>query len=247
MDALPGIGKDEKSPEGYNYRGIEAIAKHLQPLLAKHGVVISPVSSFVSQHPSLAMKEGWTDTLLDVDWRIYGPAGDFIEARTQGIGRDKSDKGAAKALTQARKNLLLSLFSIADKADDADGQTYEHDRKPEEPSASAEARTAAVAAIKALDSTGQEAVKAWMRNHSVPALTKPGATLTQLNELSDYIAALDTEPFEVNSGVPIEDLPEPQPMQPIMDLNESRNPATVARNQLSGSERRGVDSTTRTP
>ena len=131
MDKMPGIGKDDRSPEGYNYRGIEAIAKHLQPLLAAHGVIITPLSHLISQAPSLAMKEGWTDTILDVEWRIYGPAGDSIEARTQGIGRDKSDKGAAKALTQARKNLLLSLFSIADKADDADGQTYEDDRATE--------------------------------------------------------------------------------------------------------------------
>lgn len=230
MGRIPGIGKDERSPEGYSYRGIEAIAKHLQPLLAEHGVIITPLSHLITQTPSIAMKEGWTDTILDVEWRIYGPAGDSIEARTQGIGRDKSDKGAAKALTQARKNLLLSLFSIADKADDADGQTYEHDRTQEEPAASAEAREKAVERIKALTPVEQEAAKVWLRNNRVPALTKAGATLTQLNELEDFIAQLGTEPFGPVEGeagpsaalaegvTPARPLPEPEsiPFNPVL-------------------------------
>ena len=33
---LPAIGKGDKSPQGYSFRGIEAITKQLQPLLAKH-------------------------------------------------------------------------------------------------------------------------------------------------------------------------------------------------------------------
>lgn len=202
MSELPGIGKDERSPEGYNYRGIEAIAKHLQPLLAKHGVVIAPLANFVSQHPSIAMKEGWTDTILDVEWRIYGPAGDFIDARTQGIGRDKSDKGAAKALTQARKNLLLSLFSIADKADDADGQTYEHERVEGEPKAEDGHRAEVADAIAELNEANQELVKLQMRNKRIPSLKKPGATLTQLNELTDFIQGLKdgAEPFELSGS-----------------------------------------------
>ncbi len=130
MAELPAIGKADKSPEGYSYRGIEAITKHLQPLLAKHCVIITPIAMIVGVRPVAAMKEGWQDVEIAVDWRIYGPGGptDMIEARTTGIGRDKSDKGANKAQTQAYKYLLLHLLSIADKADDADGITYEHDR-----------------------------------------------------------------------------------------------------------------------
>lgn len=271
MHELPAIGKDEKSPEGYNYRGIEQIAKHLQPLLAKHGVVIVPVSSFVSQHPSVAMKEGWTDTLLDVDWRICGH-GEVIEARTQGIGRDKSDKGAAKALTQARKNLLLSLFSIADKADDADGQTYEHDRQELEPPASQEAREAMRARIGELAEGDKARAAAWIQEHKVPSLIRAGATLTQLNELADYITQLTTEPFEVpetanaapkdgaaETGSHLNSSPQTsttrdnvKPFEPVVFNPEtgeqepvSPNPAAVARKQLSGSERRALDSAAR--
>jgi len=237
MEELPAIGKDQRAAAvegGYAYRGIEAIAKHLQPLLAKHGVVISPLSHLVSQAPSIAMKDGWTDTILDVEWRIYGPAGDCIEARTQGIGRDKSDKGAAKALTQARKNLLLSLFSIADKADDADGQTYEHDRATEgEPAASAEAREKALALIAPLDETHKAKVKAWFAERRVPALTKDGATNTQLNELADLIEQLTTEPFDTSP--PVTPAPKPDtvdvPFEPkVHNAADESGSARVARN-----------------
>lgn len=128
MAELPGMAKGDKSPEGYLYRGVETITKELQPLLARHRVVFVPSARVTQILPSPAMKEGWQDVYVEVDWTIVGPDGSTLTARTNGIGRDKSDKGANKAQTQAFKYLLLHLLCIADKADDADGQTYEHDR-----------------------------------------------------------------------------------------------------------------------
>lgn len=129
MAMLPAIGKDNKSPQGYSYRGIEAITKQLQPLLAAHGVVISPRSTITDVRPSPAMKEGWQDVYMTVEWTITGPDASTLIAQTTGVGRDNSDKGANKAQTQAYKYLLLHLLCIADAKDDADGQTYEHDRQ----------------------------------------------------------------------------------------------------------------------
>lgn len=129
MALLPGIGKADRSPEGYAYRGIEAITKQLQPLLATHGVVISPKSTITNVVPSPAMKDGWQDVYMTVEWTITGPDGSQLMAQTCGVGRDRSDKGSNKAQTQAYKYLLLHLLCIADGKDDADGQTYEHDRR----------------------------------------------------------------------------------------------------------------------
>ena len=120
MQEMPAVGKDDRAPQGYTYRGIEAITRVLQPLCAKHGVVIVPSTELLNLVPSPSMKEGWQDLHVAVTWRIYGPAGDHLEATTYGVGRDNSDKGANKAHTQALKYLLLSLFLVADKADDAD-------------------------------------------------------------------------------------------------------------------------------
>lgn len=131
IEELPAIGKGDKSPQGYSFRGIEAITKHLQPLLAKHGVVIVPSATITNVVPSPGMKDSWQDIYMTVKWTIYGPDGDSVEACTTGIGRDNSDKGANKAQTQAYKYLLLHLLCISDVKDDADNATYDHGYRAE--------------------------------------------------------------------------------------------------------------------
>lgn len=121
---MPAIGKTDEAKElGYKFRGIEALTAVVQPLLAKHGVVIVPqvrslqlVKSEGSKHPAMQ------DTILHVEWQIVGPDGSSLTASTWGIGRDHTDKGANKAQTQAFKYLLLHLFCISDPKDDADGR-----------------------------------------------------------------------------------------------------------------------------
>jgi hypothetical protein len=113
----------------YPYRGIDEIAAQAQPLMGKHGVVIVPriltrdtIEIVVNQKP-------WTDTIVMVEWTIYGPGGvtDHIVSTTEGWGRDNSDKGINKAMTGAYKNLMLRLLCIGDPKDDTDGTTSERD------------------------------------------------------------------------------------------------------------------------
>ncbi len=131
MRDLPGIGKDQRAAQqqgGYAYRGIEDITRAVQPLLAREGVVFVPrVQSCEIREITVAQKP-WTDTILTVEYRIYGPGdGDPVEATVVGIGRDNSDKGANKAMTQAYKYALLQVLCIADAKDDADAASYEAD------------------------------------------------------------------------------------------------------------------------
>ena len=124
MAELPAIGKDDRMAGGgmsYNYRGIEAITAHVQPLLAKHGVIIIPKTTVTGIEPALDAKPGWQDAVISIDWLIVGPDGSTLEARTVGIGRDSSDKSCTKAASQAFKYLLLHLFCISDRSDDSDG------------------------------------------------------------------------------------------------------------------------------
>jgi len=78
----------------------------------------------------------WTDESMIVTYRVYGPGGpgDYIEVATPAIGRDNSDKGANKCMTQAFKYALLQVLCIADEKDDGDQASYEAD----EPDAFAE-------------------------------------------------------------------------------------------------------------
>jgi hypothetical protein len=188
MAELPSIGKDDRSPEGYQYRGIEAVTRHAQPLFAKHGVVIAPHGEITDVRPSPAMKEGWQDVYMRVTWTITGPDGSTLTAQTNGIGRDKSDKGANKAQTQAFKYLLLQLLCIADGKDDPDALTYEHDRSPEEDPAVPGLRTAVQGAIDKLDDDQKAQLKLWFAAENLPPVRRMDGP--QCDRVIEHLMAL---------------------------------------------------------
>lgn len=130
-----GLGGGDERGVSYAYRGVDQIAAAAGPLFGKYGVVVVP--DVVEQTVESLTINGkpWTDTAVEVVWTLYGPGGleDRIQSRTRGLGRDNSDKGPNKALTQSYKNLLLRLLCIGDPADDADGHTHEADAPKAEP------------------------------------------------------------------------------------------------------------------
>lgn len=111
----------------YAYRGIDQIAAQVQPLLAKHGVVIVPTSTTSTVKEIIVNNRPWTDTFIRIEWLVAGPNGTSLQACSEGQGRDNSDKGINKATTSAFKNLLLRLLCIGDPTDDTDGHTHEAD------------------------------------------------------------------------------------------------------------------------
>ena len=139
MAELPAIGKDSQASSqqgGYAYRGIEAITSEAQALFARYGVVFAPrvVSSRVE--PVTVNGKPWTDTFLEVEYQVYGPGGrdDSITiGPLLAIGRDNSDKGANKAMTQAFKYALLQTLCISDKKDDGDQVSHATDSRPNDP------------------------------------------------------------------------------------------------------------------
>jgi hypothetical protein len=140
MRDLPGIGKTEHASQdqgGYPYRGIESITAHSQTLFAKHGIVMIPR---VTDHQRIEITVGqnkvWHDEILEVVYTVYGPGGmdDSIEVGPlKAIGRDGTDKGVNKCMTQALKYALLQMLCIGDKKDDNDGTTDEATQDRDEP------------------------------------------------------------------------------------------------------------------
>lgn len=172
MADMEGVGKNDTAPAsagGYRYRGIEAVTAALRKLCAKHGVIIWPVARVVDAQPSPAMKEGWFDWRVEVTYSVAGPDGTALDPCpvTYGIGRDNSDKGINKAMTQAYKYLLLQLFMVADDAHDADGADYSGGRAPEDqgPRMLGEATAKALAGkVKALTTDQREHLAAsWVQ------------------------------------------------------------------------------------
>ena len=134
MRDLPAIAKTDRASGdqgGYLYRGIESITMHAQVLLARHGVLFVPsVESWDRDPVTVGQNKTWHDERLRVTYTVYGPGGvndSIVVGPFAAIGRDGSDKGCNKAMTQAFKYALLQVFCISDKADDADGTTVEAD------------------------------------------------------------------------------------------------------------------------
>ena len=170
MHDLPAIGKDgraDASQGGYAYRGIEQITREAQRLFAKYGVVWSPrVTSHVIKDITVRDKP-WTDTILTVAYDVYGPSHTLEEPDTitvgplVAIGRDNSDKGANKCMTQAFKYALLQVLCISDGADDNDGTHDERDAPahvdPKERAEADEAMRALGAIIRDIADTDERA------------------------------------------------------------------------------------------
>lgn len=127
---MPGIGKTDDSSQGYKYRGIEAITREAQELLGKHGVVFVPRVVRRDVKDLTINNKPWTQDEAEVVYTVYGPGGidDRIEiGPLWGLGRDNSDKGMNKAMTQAFKYALLQALCIGDAKDDGDSATHEAD------------------------------------------------------------------------------------------------------------------------
>jgi hypothetical protein len=180
MAELPSIGKADRSPEGYQYRGIEAITSRLQPLMAKHGLVIVPRATITSIVPSLAMREGWQDIHMQVEWSIVAADGSTMTATTCGVGRDRADKGANKAHTQALKYLLLSLFMVADRADDSEAHDVRADIDP--------------AQLPAAGRSKRATTKRQQESHDEQSPI--GTTATQLADIAAQFTRLDIDRAE---------------------------------------------------
>ncbi len=134
MRDLPGISKARDPNGGVNYafRGIEAITKEAQGLCAQHGVIFVPRVVGMPEVIDITVNgKPWTDTRMLVEYDVMCAAAEpgSDDLITIGpifaIGRDNSDKGANKCMTQAFKYALLQTFMIADAKDDGDAQSVQ--------------------------------------------------------------------------------------------------------------------------
>lgn len=191
MADLPSIGKDQQASAqqgGYAYRGIDQITQHTQGLFASYGVVFVPRVVHYEIRDIVVNGKPWTDTVELVEYDVYGPGG--IEDRiTVGpilaLGRDNSDKGANKCLTQAFKYALLQALCISDAKDDADGTTHEADAAPAEDPAIPGLRSAVQAAIDKLDDAAKAELKAFFAEHNLPAVRRMNAA--QADQVIEYL------------------------------------------------------------
>lgn len=175
MEELPGIGKGDTSEQGYSYRGIEAITKEAQHLLGKHCVVFVPKVVRREVKDLTINNRPWTEDQAEILYTVYGPGGvdDKIEVGPLwGLGRDNSDKGMNKAMTQAFKYALIQTLCIGDSKDDADaGPAHEADAKQAPPDPDKEVRSQLRQRIAALPPEQREEIRNFCDEHKIPRVT----------------------------------------------------------------------------
>jgi len=209
---MPGVSKSQRADErqgGYAYRGIEDITRAVQPLFGRYGVFLVPEVLSREVEQLTVNGKAWTDTHLQVRYQIFGPNGTSMPGPVLwGVGRDNSDKGANKAMTQAYKYALLQLLCISDAADDGDAATVEADapkaQKPAEKSAPAllegwtdatemsEAHQHLAQRIKLLPEADRDYCRQYRKDHGWPM------TREHFDELDELVAAVEYEIAEAD-------------------------------------------------
>lgn len=115
LGELPAIGKDAfNAQQNFHYRSHDDVLNALNPLLAKHGVVVVPyVLKRVPGERSTSSGKTMYEVNLHVQYEFHGLAGDSIAASAWGEGTDMGDKATNKAMTGAFKNVLAQVFAVS--------------------------------------------------------------------------------------------------------------------------------------
>ena len=128
LDELPAIGKtQENSQQHFMFRGHDDVLNALNPLLAKHGVVVVPD---VRKRKTAERTTGQNKTMYEVNlwvrFTFYGADGTSIVSSAWGEGTDMGDKATSKAHTMAFKTVLAQAFAVSTKEGfDPDAQSDE--------------------------------------------------------------------------------------------------------------------------
>ena len=127
MSEIGSIGKTRKNAsQGYQFRGIDDVMAHVQPVLAACGIVVTP-EVLEREREMVATKSGGSmaSVRLLVKHTFYAKDGSSVVATTLGEAMDSGDKASNKAMSAALKYALTQALLIP---------TYEAERDTEEAS-----------------------------------------------------------------------------------------------------------------
>jgi len=137
IDELPAIGKTQRNQQqNFMFRGHDDVMNALNPLLAKHGVIIVPdVLERVVGERVTGNNKTMYEVNLHVAFTFYGAAGDSFTASGWGEGTDMGDKSTSKAMTMAFKYVVAQTFALATaEVSDADAISPEETTRQAGPS-----------------------------------------------------------------------------------------------------------------
>ena len=133
MRDVQAVRKGERNTHGgFNFRGIDAVTNAVGPALREHGVIVVP--NVVDAHYDVVhvgqKQTVMSRVVLRIEWKWYGPEGDFITCVTQGESFDSGDKATAKAHSVAFRTAMLLTLCLPTDEKDPDVDTYERAAAP---------------------------------------------------------------------------------------------------------------------
>jgi hypothetical protein len=122
-----------QGPVKYKFRGVDAVMTAVGPSLRRHRLLPVPWVEEVRQGEyKTASGSVMRESVTFITYRIYGPRGDFVEARMAGEKSNSSDKSVAQSQSVAYRQLWLQLLCIPTDEPDPDnsnperGSTQDH-------------------------------------------------------------------------------------------------------------------------
>ena len=125
---IQAIEKSEhNSQQGFNFRGIDAVMNQVGPVLRTHGVFIIPRGlSIQFERYETKSKTAMRNATVEMEYTVYGPAGDSFTGSAYGEAADSGDKAVSKAQSVAYRTFLLQGLTIPTRQTDPDANS--HDR-----------------------------------------------------------------------------------------------------------------------
>ena len=133
MAEIGAIGKSSRNQtQGFMYRGIDAVMNALNPVMAKHHLIILPEVLDIRREERQTSKGGnLTHTIATVRYTFYADDGSSVSAVVVGEGMDSGDKSTSKALSIAYKYAAFQIFCIpTEEMVDPDRESYDVKPRP---------------------------------------------------------------------------------------------------------------------
>lgn len=158
---------DMNKDQGFRFRGIDAVMDVVGPALRAHGVMIIPDVADV-ETTSYETKRGtqMVNRMARMNFRVYGPAGDYFDGCTYGEAADAGDKAVTKAQSVALRVFLLQALMVPTGDPDPDSSSHERAANQIDWEPSQRARCSLLEATKPLGWTDQKLVARYRADYS---------------------------------------------------------------------------------
>lgn len=123
MGEIGGVAKGRRNiSQNYSFRGIADIYLAAQPLLAKHGVHLTPHAVLSETVVDRETSKGGLSVHIRqrIEFRFYHQDGSFVSCVTTGEAMDTGDKASNKCMSAAAKYALIVTFAIPEEDPEVD-------------------------------------------------------------------------------------------------------------------------------